>query len=176
MLNELSTQLADAVDAVAASVVQVQGRRRPASGLVYADGMVLTTMRAIGADDGLRVRRHDGTVLGAELAGWDPTTSLAVLRVATGQPPTVMTEPIVGPGIQGAVSGDQVVVFSTQPLGRPASLPFSYQIKGSAKHQHTLVNMAGSCDVKISRERGAVTVVVSAGSRHRANDHSPRPA
>jgi S1-C subfamily serine protease len=44
--------------------------------------MVLTTMRAIGADDGLRVRRHDGTVLGAELAGWDPTTSLAVLRVA----------------------------------------------------------------------------------------------
>ena len=39
-------------------------------------------LRAIGADDGLRVRRHDGTVLGAELAGWDPTTSLAVLRVA----------------------------------------------------------------------------------------------
>ena len=82
MLNELSTQFADAVDAGAVSVVQVQGRRRPASGLVYADGIVLTTMRAIGADDGLRVRRHDGTVLGAELAGWDPTTSLAVLRVA----------------------------------------------------------------------------------------------
>ena len=82
MVNELSTQLADAVDAVAASVVQVHGRRRPASGLVYADGIVLTTMRAIGGDDGLRVKRHDGTVLDAELAGWDPTTSLAVLRVA----------------------------------------------------------------------------------------------
>ena len=82
MLNELSNQLADAVDTVATSVVQVQGRRRPASGVVYADGLVLTTMRAIGGDDGLRVRRHDGTVLSAELAGWDPTTSLAVLRVA----------------------------------------------------------------------------------------------
>lgn len=82
MLNELSTQLADAVDSVAPSVVQVQGRRRPASGLVYAENIVLTTMRAIGGDDGLRVRRHDGTVLDAELAGWDPTTSLAVLRVA----------------------------------------------------------------------------------------------
>jgi S1-C subfamily serine protease len=82
MLKELSTQMADAVDAVSASVVQVQGRRRPASGLVYADGIVLTTMRAIGRDDGLRVRRHDGTVLDAELAGWDPTTTLAVLRVA----------------------------------------------------------------------------------------------
>jgi S1-C subfamily serine protease len=28
------------------------------------------------------VRRHDGVTLDAELAGWDPTTSLAVLRVA----------------------------------------------------------------------------------------------
>ena len=82
MLNEFSNQLADAVERVAASVVQVQGRRRPASGVVYADGIVLTTMRAIGGDDGLRVKRHDGTVLEAELAGWDPATSLAVLRVA----------------------------------------------------------------------------------------------
>ena len=82
MLNELSTQMADAVDAVATSVVQVQGRRRPASGLVYSDGVVLTTMRALGGDDGLHVRRPDGAVLDAELAGWDPATTLAILRVA----------------------------------------------------------------------------------------------
>ena len=81
MLNELSTQMADAVDGVAASVVQVQGHRRPASGLMYGDGLVITTMRAIGGDDGLHVRRHDGTILDAEAAGWDPTTTLAVLRV-----------------------------------------------------------------------------------------------
>jgi S1-C subfamily serine protease len=82
MLNELSTQMADAVDRAASSVVQVQGRRRPASGIVYADGAVVTTMRAIGGDDGLHVRRPDGTVLDAALAGWDPATTLAVLRVA----------------------------------------------------------------------------------------------
>src|SRR6058998_3810639 len=58
------------------------GRRRPASGLVYADNVVLTTVRALGREDGLHVRRGDGTTLDAELAGWDPTTSLAVLRVA----------------------------------------------------------------------------------------------
>jgi S1-C subfamily serine protease len=81
MLNELSTQMADAVDAVTSSVVQVQGRRRPASGLVHSDGIVLTTMRAIGSDDGLHIRRPDGTVLDAELVGWDPTTTLGVLRV-----------------------------------------------------------------------------------------------
>src|SRR5262249_17621505 len=50
-------------------------------GLVYAPDVVLTMVRALGREDGLHVRRHDGQALDAELAGWDPTTSLAVLRV-----------------------------------------------------------------------------------------------
>src|SRR5215510_2259572 len=82
LLTSFSNQLADAVAAAAPSVVQVQGRRRPASGLVYANNAVLTTVRALGREDGLHVRRHDGTTLDAELAGWDPATGLAVLRVA----------------------------------------------------------------------------------------------
>jgi S1-C subfamily serine protease len=82
LLSTFSNQLADAVSAAAPAVVQVQGRRRPASGLVYADNVVLTTVRALGREDGLHVRRDDGRTLEAELAGWDPTTSLAVLRVA----------------------------------------------------------------------------------------------
>jgi S1-C subfamily serine protease len=48
---------------------------------VYADNVVLTTARALGREDDLHVRRHDGHTLDAELAGWDPATSLAVLRV-----------------------------------------------------------------------------------------------
>jgi S1-C subfamily serine protease len=82
LLTTFSNQLADAVSSASPSVVQVQGRRRPASGLVYADNVVLTTVRALGRDDGLHVRRDDGTTLDADLAGWDPTTGLAVLRVA----------------------------------------------------------------------------------------------
>ncbi len=85
MSNELlwnfSNQLADAVEAVTPAVVQVQGRRRAVSGLVYAENVVITTARALGRGDSLHVRRHDGHVLDAELAGWDPATSLAVLRV-----------------------------------------------------------------------------------------------
>src|SRR5437763_9742028 len=81
LLTSFSNQLADSVAAAAPSVVQVQGRRRPASGLVYADGIVVTTVRALGREDGLHVRRGDGTTFAAELAGWDPTTTLAVLRV-----------------------------------------------------------------------------------------------
>ena len=89
MLTQLSNQIADAVAAAAPSVVQVQGRRRPVSGLVYAEGVVVTTMRAIGREDGLRVRQHDGRVCDAELAGWDPTTQLAVLRVTGLDAPAV---------------------------------------------------------------------------------------
>jgi len=81
MLTELSNQFADAVAAAAPSVVQVQGRRRPASGLVYSAGVVVTTMRAVGRQDGVRVRTHAGDTLEATLAGWDPATSLAVLKV-----------------------------------------------------------------------------------------------
>src|SRR5258708_5769429 len=82
VLTTLSNDLADAVASAAPSVVQVHGRRRPASGVVYQQDVVITSARALGREDGLHVRRADGTVFDAELAGWDPTTGLAVLRVA----------------------------------------------------------------------------------------------
>jgi S1-C subfamily serine protease len=81
LLTTFSDSLADAVARVAPAVVQIHGRRRPASGLVYSSGVVLTMAGALGREDRLHVRRHDGQTLDAELAGWDPTTSLAVLRV-----------------------------------------------------------------------------------------------
>jgi len=90
-LTTLSNGLADAVAAAAASVVQVHGRRRPASGVVYENNVVVTSARALGREDGLHVRRHDGTVFDAELAGWDPTTGLAVLRVAGLETPQIQT-------------------------------------------------------------------------------------
>jgi S1-C subfamily serine protease len=81
-LSLISNAAADAVERAAAGVVQVHGRRRPASGLVHSEGIVVTTTRALGREDGLHVRNHEGTTFDAQLAGWDPTTSLAVLRVA----------------------------------------------------------------------------------------------
>lgn len=80
ILSTFSNELADAVALAAPAVVQVQGRRRPASGIVYADNIILTMARVLGREDGLHIRRHDGQTLDAEVAGWDPTTGLAVLR------------------------------------------------------------------------------------------------
>jgi S1-C subfamily serine protease len=80
ILSSFSNALADAVAAAAPAVVQVHGRRRPASGVVYADDIVVTMARALGREDGVQVRRHDGQAVDAEVAGWDPATGLAVLR------------------------------------------------------------------------------------------------
>ena len=49
---------------------------------MFADGVVLTMVSTLGRSDGLHVRRHDGHTLDAELAGWDPATGLAALRVS----------------------------------------------------------------------------------------------
>ncbi|HUL74813.1 MAG TPA: PDZ domain-containing protein [Vicinamibacterales bacterium] len=79
-LSVVSDQLADAVAAATPSVVQVQGHRRPVSGVVYAPDIVVTTARALGREEGLHVRSGDGRTLDAEFGGWDPATGLVVLR------------------------------------------------------------------------------------------------
>src|SRR3977135_1728588 len=81
MLNQFSNQIADAVASAAPSVVQVNGGRRPVSGLAYTTDVVLTTMRGVGQHEHVPVRRHDGQILQGDLAGVDPATQLAVLRV-----------------------------------------------------------------------------------------------
>ena len=98
-LAKLSNEIADAVTTISPSVVQVQGHRRPASGIVYAKEIVLTTMRALGREDGLHVRTDQGPAIDAELAGWDPATTLAVLRVpglAASPAAVAQTQPRVG--------------------------------------------------------------------------------
>lgn len=80
-LTSFSNQLADAVATASSSVVQVHGRRQPASGVVYAPDVVVSTTRAVGREEGLAVRTPDGRTIDAELAGWDPATHLVALRV-----------------------------------------------------------------------------------------------
>jgi serine protease Do len=82
-LAALSNELGSLAEAGAASVVQVLGARRPASGVVHGPDTIITTARAIGREDGLRVRLPGGGSVDADLAGWDPATGIAVLRART---------------------------------------------------------------------------------------------
>jgi S1-C subfamily serine protease len=80
-LTDFSDQVAALVERAAPSVVQVHGRRRPVSGVAYAADIVITNARALGRSDAVRVTRADGQSADGELAGWDPATGLAVIRV-----------------------------------------------------------------------------------------------
>ena len=79
-LAALSNDLADLTAAGAASVVQVSGARRPASGIVHGADTIITTARAIGREDGLQVRLPDDSTVDADLVGWDPSSGVALLR------------------------------------------------------------------------------------------------
>jgi S1-C subfamily serine protease len=99
-LASFSDELANLAATGALSVVQVAGGRRPASGVVHGPDTIITTARVIGREDGLRVRLPDDSVADADLAGWDPSSGIAVLRaraaVNLAAPAAAETEPRTG--------------------------------------------------------------------------------
>jgi serine protease DegQ len=80
--SALSRELSDSATRVAPSIVQVHGRSRPASGIVWAPERVLSTSHSVEWQDGVRVRAGDGTVLPADVVGHDAASDLVLLRVA----------------------------------------------------------------------------------------------
>jgi S1-C subfamily serine protease len=82
ILLHLSASSAAAVDRAARSVVAVHGRDRlGASGVVWRDGVVVAASDAVERDEDLAVTLPDGRRVVASLAGRDPTTDVAVLRI-----------------------------------------------------------------------------------------------
>jgi S1-C subfamily serine protease len=79
-LSELSRQIAQHVAGLAPSLVRVDARGgRPATGIIWADNLVLTADHVIEAEDNILVTGAPATVK-ASLLGRDRTTDLALLR------------------------------------------------------------------------------------------------
>jgi S1-C subfamily serine protease len=87
-LSELSTQLAQAVETGGQAVVAVHGRPHiPSSGILWQDGIVVTSDHTLKQDEDLTLTLPDGRTVPATLAGRDGGTDLAVLRIeSTGAP------------------------------------------------------------------------------------------
>src|SRR5690349_2667716 len=82
-LETLSTQLSDAVDRVAPSVVAIHARRRsPTGGIVWRDGVVVAAHHTVQRDEDVTVTLADGAEAQATVAGRDPGTDLVVLRLS----------------------------------------------------------------------------------------------
>jgi S1-C subfamily serine protease len=82
ILAALSDGLAGAVDKAAPFVAAVNGRTRfSSSGVLWRPGIVVTAEHSLKRDEDLAVILPDGRKLSATLAGRDPGTDLAILKV-----------------------------------------------------------------------------------------------
>jgi S1-C subfamily serine protease len=81
-LTDFSNGLTSAVERGGASTVLVDARKRyPASGIAYAADLVLTADHVVTREE-IKVALSDGRSLSATVAGRDPGSDLAVLRLA----------------------------------------------------------------------------------------------
>jgi S1-C subfamily serine protease len=110
VLSKFSNQLADAVERAARSVVLVNGReRQAASGLVFANDIVLTAAHVLERQDP-DIETPDGRTLKGTVTAHDPGTDLAIIKVA-------------GLGVEpAAISADPAKLGEfVLAVGRPAS-------------------------------------------------------
>ncbi len=77
----LSNEIANTAAEAGKSVVAVHGRRHPSSGVVFASDSIVTASHAVKRDDEITVITGPGERVKARIAGRDPGTDLAVLRL-----------------------------------------------------------------------------------------------
>jgi len=81
--TEFSNGLTSAVEKGGASTILVDARKRyPASGIAYAEDLVLTADHVVTREEDIKVLLPDGKSLNATIAGRDPGSDLALLRLA----------------------------------------------------------------------------------------------
>lgn len=82
-LADFSNGLTSAVEKGGASTLVVDARKRyPASGIAYAEDLVLTADHVVTREEDIKVLLPDGKSLAATVAGRDPGSDLALLRLA----------------------------------------------------------------------------------------------
>ena len=82
-LHAFSDGLANAVSAVAPSIVAIHARRRiPASGIVWRSGYVIASDHTIRRERDITVTLEDGRQVAATLVGRDSSTDLALLKLS----------------------------------------------------------------------------------------------
>src|SRR5215203_5105840 len=85
---QFSESLAGVVEKAAAGVVSIRGRKRrvPSSGVLWSEGVVVTTHHVLEWDEDIEIGLPDGAAKTASVVGRDPATDLAALRLAVAAP------------------------------------------------------------------------------------------
>src|SRR4030042_1924226 len=84
-LTAFSESMVQAVEKAGESTVLVNGRHRmPASGIAYAQDLILTADHVVEREEDISVLLSDGSEIAAKVAGRDPGSDLVVLRLDKG--------------------------------------------------------------------------------------------
>jgi S1-C subfamily serine protease len=85
ILETISSEFASAAEKAGSSVVAVHARRwMPTSGIEWKRGVVITVHHGVQRDEDIQVLLGAGRTVSAKLAGRDPSTDIAVLRIEEG--------------------------------------------------------------------------------------------
>ncbi|MEA2641865.1 MAG: hypothetical protein QOF51_3259 [Chloroflexota bacterium] len=111
LLVALSNDIAGAVERAGRSTVTVHGRGRlPGTGIVWQPGVVVTADHVLERDEDVTVSIGDGQKVAATVAGRDPGSDLAILKVDG-----------IGEPAEQAPSGSIKVGHFVLALGRPGT-------------------------------------------------------
>lgn len=124
-LQSLSNDLENLARAASRSVVAIRSGRSHSSGFVWQPGLVVTAAEALAEEGEIEVTLPGGTMPKAALAGRDPSTDVAVLRLETADLPPVVLEPVpVSPGgiamVVGSQDGDTLAGLGIVSLAGPS--------------------------------------------------------
>ena len=124
-LEAFSAALTGVVAQAAPYLVSVHSHRSRASGFVWRPGLIVTSDEALAEEGEISVTLPGGETVAASLAGRDPTTDIALLRVQTKQaaPATLASGEIAAGGIvvaTGAEAGQPTAALGVVAVRGPA--------------------------------------------------------
>src|SRR6185312_5477522 len=103
------------------SIVLVQGRRFPASGVVWKKNFVVTTDHSLARTSEVQIRTASGELINGVVAGRDPSTDVAIIQTSNELQPLEFSNTIFIAGqlavILGRANGGRVLSVLTMISG-----------------------------------------------------------
>jgi S1-C subfamily serine protease len=149
LLDQISNAFADQVSAAAPNVIAIAAGRRPISGILWRPDVVVTSEQMLPDGSEFAVR-HAGTEHVAKLAGRDPGTNVALLRLPQ---PTRVVLPAAAPTPR---VGALALILGADPnAGTTARLAMVHEV-GPEWHSHAggRVDALLRLDARIGRDEG----------------------
>lgn len=167
---QFSSMLAAQVKAAENAVVAIRsGRGRHISGMVWRDGVVVTSEQSLPRGDEFELVAVGGAAQTATVAGRDPSTNIAVLRPAT---------PIAPPSIAAgeALTGAMALAIGATSAGETSARLGIVNLAGAEWHSNRggLIDRRIVLDIRLARGEEGGPVFDASGAHLGMSTFGPR--